>query len=443
MDLRTVEERRQNQSIVSMLSVVGLGKLGACTAACFASKGYQVLGYDINKSVVDKLSNGQAPVVEPGLQELITSHRKNIRATLDIAQLITETDATFLITPTPSEPDGSFSNKFLESALESLAKTLRSSSKSDHLFVITSTVSPGAIDKKLIPFIEQHSERRHMKGFRVAYNPEFIALGSVIKDFLSPDLILIGEDCKVTGDQLEELYKKTCVSRPHVARMSIISAEIAKISLNAYITMKISFANTLASICDSIPGADVDAITQALGADKRISPFYLKGGLPFGGPCFPRDNRALSAFAAEYGVDPKLAVATDQVNNMQIKRIIDKISKYSVNQGTNSVSIIGLAYKPNTPVVEESPAIRIIQELLKKGAADIWVYDPLAMEETKRMLGNRINYAKDLKECVSKSAVCVVTTSDSEYKDIDDSCIAHNPFTLIDCWRIIDKTKFK
>jgi UDPglucose 6-dehydrogenase len=305
------------------LSVIGLGKLGICAAVCPAYKGYKVLGLDIDKRIVDLVNKGKAPVIEPQLQALMDKSRNNLRATQDFEKIIKESDVTFLIVPTPSKPDGHFSDKFLIDALVPLAKFLKDKNKY-HLFVVTSTVSPGTIESDIIPLIEEHSGKKLNIGFGVCYNPEFIALGSIIRDSLNPDMVLIGESDEKAGNILEKIYKTVCDNKPHIARMSIISAEIAKISLNAYVTMKISFANTLGNLCEKIPGSEVDKISRALGADKRVSPYYLKAGLAFGGPCFPRDGRAFVAFAKKYAYDAKLVKATDAVNRLQIELIIKK-----------------------------------------------------------------------------------------------------------------------
>ena len=423
------------------LSVVGLGKLGACTAACFASKGYQVIGVDSNRDVVDAVNRGEAPVQEPGLQELILSCGGRLKATQDYGQAIEGSDVTFLIVPTPSKDDGHFSDRYLKNALLHLSKALREAGKSNHIFVITSTVSPGTTEKSLIPYIEANTGMKLGEGFGVAYNPEFIALGSVIRDFLNPDMVLIGESETGVGDVLERIYGRVYESKPYIARMSLVSAEITKISLNSYVTMKISFANTLANICEAIAGADVDAITRALGADRRVSPHYLKGGLSFGGPCFPRDNRAFCAFARESGVDARLAKATDEINQRQVERIVELVMRELPAGNGRGVAILGLAYKPETNVIEESAGIKIVQELLKKKDVEVVVYDPLAMENARVLFGDNIMYAASVEECFAQSSVCVIATQAEEFKLIDRTYIGNNPTRIIDCWRILDLSK--
>jgi len=423
------------------LSVVGLGKLGACTAACFASKGYQVIGVDSNRDVVDAVNRGESPVQEPGLQERILSCGGRLKATQDYGQAIEGSDVTFLIVPTPSRADGHFSDRYLKNALLHLSKTLRGAGKSNHVFVITSTVSPGTTEKSLIPYIEANTGMKLGEGFGVAYNPEFIALGSVIRDFLNPDMVLIGESDGAVGGALEQIYKAVCESKPYIARMSLVSAEITKISLNSYVTMKISFANTLANISEGITGADVDAITRALGADRRVSPHYLKGGLSFGGPCFPRDNRAFSAFARGSGVDARLAKATDEINQRQVERIVDLVMRELPAGNGMGVAILGLAYKPETNVIEESAGVKIVQELLKKKDVEVVVYDPLAMENARVLFGDNTLYAASVRECFESSSLCVITTTSSEFDAIDGSYVVNEPTTIVDCWRRLDAGK--
>jgi UDPglucose 6-dehydrogenase len=253
-------------------------------------------------------------------------------------------------------------------------------------------------------------------------------------------MLLIGESDERAGTMLAESYKNVCESKPYYAHMSIISAEITKISLNSYITMKISFANTLARICEAIPGSDVDQITKALGADRRISPFYLKGGLSYGGPCFPRDNRAFAAFASAYGIDTDLAKTTDRVNQSNIEHVAKRIIDILHNNKSKKVAILGLSYKPDTCVIEESPAIKLIDELLKKEDIEIIVYDSLAMDNTRAMYGDKIIYASSMEDCLAEASLGIVTTQAKDLKTIDSSII-HSQLTIIDCWRQLDPSR--
>jgi UDPglucose 6-dehydrogenase len=425
---------------MNRISLVGLGKLGSCIASSLAVKGYKVIGIDVNRNIIDSINDGKAPFIEPKLQAYIAKSKKNLKVIQNYDEAIENSDITILVTPTPSEPDGHFSDKYLRAALKPLAKSLKRQNKKNHLFSITSTVSPGTVYKSLIPFIEKYSGKKLNRGFNICYNPVFIALGSIIDDFLKPNVVLIGESNKQAGDKLVKIYKDICKNRPYFARMSIISAEITKLSVNAYVTMKISFANALANICGAIPDSDVDSITKVLGSDRRISPYYLKGGPAFGGPCFPRDNRAFVAFAKRCGCEAKLAEATDRVNNFQVKYLKKLVLKHLSHVKEKSISILGLAYKRGTPVIEESSAVKLIDELLKE-KTKITVYDPLAMSNAKALFGNKITYAASTRECICHSPLWIVMLPLKEFKKINENCITKKPTVIIDCWRILDKTK--
>jgi UDPglucose 6-dehydrogenase len=238
----------------------------------------------------------------------------------------------------------------------------------------------------------------------------------------------------------EAVYRELCENNPPMFPMSLIDAEIFKVSLNSYVTLKISFANALANLCERIPGTNVDAVTRALGADSRIGSHYLQGGLAFGGTCFPRDTRACIVLAKRYGLDAALIEAVEGVNRAQDRHLADLVLAEVQTSPKKAVSVLGLAFKPNTNVIEESPAIKLIQELVRHGVR-VTVYDPLAMENTRAVLGNKIDYAKSVRDCLAQSNLCVITTRDKEFKDIDESYVAHDPTTMIDCWRLLDPSR--
>ena len=368
------------------VSVVGLGKLGLGLALCFASRGIETLGIDVNEDVVGSINNGKSPHIEPEYQELIAESRENFRASTSHAEAIEKTDTTFILVATPSIGDGRFSNRYVKSALRSLSEALRQSKKAHHLFVISSTVVPGSTERTFIPLIEQYSGRKFKTDFDVCFDPDFVALGTVVKDFRNPDLIVIGESTSKAGDRIEALHALICENDPKIARMSLISAEVAKVSLNAYITMKISFANTVANLCERIPGADVDAITNAIGADRRISPYYLRGGLAFGGTCFPRDTKAFMTISRQHNLEPLLMSAVEDVNNQQNKHLAKLVQGHLTEE--KKISVLGVAFKDKTPVIEASPSIALIQELVIDDV-DVTIYDPLAMESAKLVLVSR------------------------------------------------------
>ena len=294
------------------LSIIGLGKLGAPMAAVMAHKGHVVVGVDVNADYVAAIQQGHAPLKETGLEEMIQANRERLSATVNYEEAVLGTDATFIIVPTPSDPDGTFSLRNVMIAAEKIGAALRKK-QGWHLVVLSSTVMPGSTGGKLLPALEAHSGKKCGEGFGLCYNPEFIALGSVIRDMLNPDMILIGESDERSGEILEKLYTGVCDSNPHIRRMNHVNAELTKISVNTFVTTKISYANMLAQVCETLPGADVDVVTSAIGCDSRIGQKYLKGALGYGGPCFPRDNLAFSALARA-GPMPRILSANEPVS---------------------------------------------------------------------------------------------------------------------------------
>ncbi|MCU1288438.1 MAG: UDP-glucose 6-dehydrogenase [Acidobacteria bacterium] len=420
------------------VSVVGLGKLGLGLALCFASSGVETLGVDVKEDVVDAINNGKTPIVEPEYQELIDELGEKFRATNNHAEAIEKTDITFILVATPSIGDGRFSNRYVKSALKSLSEAFGKSKKPYHLFVISSTVVPGSTEKTFIPLIEQYSGRKYKKDFDVCFDPDFVALGSVAKDFRNPDLVIIGESRPEAGDKVEALHKKMCHNQPKIARMSLISAEVAKVSLNAYITMKISFANTIANLCERIPGTDVDAITSAIGVDKRISPYYLRGGLAFGGTCFPRDTKAFMTISQQYNLSPILMESVERVNVVQNKHLAETVKSFMTKE--KKISVLGVAFKDKTPVVEASPAVSLIQELVIDDV-DVTIYDPLAMESAQTLFDDEISYSASIEDCLNSSPVCVLTLMSKDYKEAIERFVPKEKLTVIDCWRQIDADK--
>ena len=349
---------------IEKISVCGLGKLGACIAATYAARGFEVLGVDIDPEKVRKLNAGLPPVEEPRLAETITAGRSRLRATTDHREAVA-TDVSFFIPPSPSLPDGSFSNEFLLRAMQPIAAAVRAAGKRGHIFVCSSTTTPGAMDQVLIPMLERELGGVAGRDFGVCYNPEFIALGNVVNGLLEPDMVLIGESDPETGAALEQVYKKYNRNSPRIARMSIISAELTKISVNSYITMKISFTNQLRMIAERFPKADIHTILEAIGSDSRIGQKYLRAGLSYGGPCFPRDNRLLAYTARQRGVEAPLAEASDRVNQQANLDLLEKVKTLLGPKDT--VAVLGLAYKPDTYITEESAGLALAQQLKRQG----------------------------------------------------------------------------
>jgi UDPglucose 6-dehydrogenase len=349
---------------IKSASVCGLGKLGSCIAATLAARGFEVVGVDIDPQKVSRINEGRAPLDEPLLAETIEAGHSRLRATLDPREAVA-TDATFFIPPSPSLPDGSFSNEYLLKAMQPVAKAVKDGGKKGHLFVCSSTTTPGAMDAVLIPMLERELGGVCGRDFGVCYNPEFIALGDVVNGLLDPDLVLIGESDPQSGAALQELYRKYNRNSPRIARMSIISAELTKISLNSYITMKISFTNQLRLIAARHPQADIHAILDALGNDSRIGKKYLRAGLSYGGPCFPRDNRLLAYAARQVGLEAPLAEASDRINERTKQQLVETVDEMA--KPGDVIAVLGVTYKPNTYITEEAAGLFLAQQLKRRG----------------------------------------------------------------------------
>ena len=404
-------------------------------AGAFASKGFLVTGVDVNHGVVRALNEGRAPVQEPGLQELIESHRNNLKATLSTEEAIGASEISFVIVPTPSDSDGSFSLQYAKLAFRAIGQALRAK-QAYHTVVMTSTVLPGATRYGLLPILERESGKQCGRDFGLCYNPEFIALGTVLRDFLNPDFYLLGQFDEKSGDMLEAVHRRVSENRAPVKRMSLENAELAKIAVNSFVTMKISFANLMAELCEKIPGGDVDIVSDALGMDKRIGRKYLTGGLGFGGPCFPRDNVALEFMGRILGLDAQLLRANHDYNEGFGRRLTRKILEM-VPRGS-TVAVLGLAYKPQTPVVQDSPGVAICRALADGGFRVIG-HDPLAVNEATGILRYHVLLTSDLGEALGGADAVVLTTTDECYRDLkaDDFRSGGSPVVVLDPWRCL------
>jgi UDPglucose 6-dehydrogenase len=418
-------------------SIVGLGKLGASMAAAIASRGHNVIGVDVNRRAVDAVNAGQAPVQETGLEELILANRERLTATMSHDEAIAGSELTFVIVPTPSDERGAFSLQYAAYAFREIGKAL-ARKRGYHTVVLTSTVLPGATRYGLLPILEANSGRRAGADFGLCYSPEFIALGSVIRDFLNPDFLLVGELDARAGEHLAACYAEIMRPVPPIKRMSLENAELAKISVNAFVTMKITFANMLAELCAAMPGGDVDAVSDAIGLDSRIGRKYLTGGLGFGGPCFPRDNVALGFVANALGAPDELAVTTDRLNRTLADRILQQLRPRVPSDVT--VAVLGLAYKPFSHVIEESQAIKIVKSFLEHGAR-VLGYDPLAGQAANVELGGRALIMDNLCDCLRSADVVLVATPDPEFRTLTprDFRQGGRPVLVVDFWRILSE----
>jgi len=421
------------------VSVVGLGKLGAPLVAVMASKGHSVIGVDLNRRAVDLLDAGTAPVDEPGLQALLDRCADRVSATTDIARAVLGSEITLIIVPTPTGPDGRFIDDFVIGAVRGIGEALKR--KPDyHTVVVTSTVMPGSTEGPIAEALELHSKRKIGRDVGLCYSPEFIALGTVIRDMLRPDMILIGESDPRAGSVLERLLTGTVDNQPQVRRMSLVNAEITKIAVNTYVTTKIAYANMLGELCERLPGADADVVTGALGMDTRIGAKYLRAATGYGGPCFPRDNVAFATLARSLGARADLAEATHALNKHQIDRLSALVATHARPGAT--VAVLGLSYKPDTDVIEVSQGVMLAQRLAETGY-HVLVSDPKAMANAHGVLGDRVTYVTNASDCLKAAQVVAITTPWAAYRDleVDTRALPGRRTVVIDCWRVVDPAR--
>jgi UDPglucose 6-dehydrogenase len=415
---------------VRRIAVCGLGKLGSPIAAAFAMSGLQVIGLDVDREKVRSVNMHCPPVEETDLAAYLelSETKKNLRATCSSEDAVRASQACLFVAPTPSLADGSFDHGPLIAAVESVAREVRRQHVCNYLFVINSTVMPGTCEKEIAPMLRKILEAM---PFLLAYKPEFIALGTVIQNLHYPDFVLIGQSCVDAGTQVEGLYRKMIVPRVPFRTMTLTEAELAKISLNCAVTMKISFANQVAAVASAL-GVNAHRVLEAVGDDKRIGPGALLPGLPYGGPCFPRDNRMFQRVADSLGVSSLLARATDQINEVTLKRIYERV----VTEAPGTVGILGQAYKPGTTVTEASPGALLAARLSQLGL-EVWTHDPKAI------------HSHTLEE-VMRCGTIVVATACEEYRGllfssttrlIDPMKVVQNPDVRLESNTAVEVTR--
>lgn len=416
------------------VAVFGLGKLGATLVGVLAEAGHKVSGYDPDHTAVEAVNSGTPAVYEPGLQELLTGHSEAITATGNPHDALADAEIVYIIVPTPSMNDGAFDNSYVLGALDEIGRHLAENPRRLTI-IISSTVMPGSCSEQFIPLLEKSSGMSVGVEIGLAYSPEFIALGSIVKDMHFPDLILIGESDDTTGELVTEMALTIVKNKPEIRRMSLASAEITKIAINTFVTTKISYANMLSEICDQIPGADIDDVTGAVGADSRVGHRYLKAALGYGGPCFPRDNAALAVAAESRGVKADIARATDTINKRQVERIVNLVTSNS--RPGDHIAVIGLAYKADTPVTDASQAIDIGNALTDHDRVVIG-FDPL-VSRSKAITSYRFAVTADENELAHATVFLVANPSIRPAAAISD-----NPErTIIDLWGAFPSVRAK
>ena len=362
------------------ISVIGIGRLGLCTALCFEKAGYNVLGVDVQQNYVDQINNKTLNSSEPNVCNYLKTS-KNFRATTSLDEALNFADIYFIIVPTPSTP---YQEAYDHSMLSKLLFEINKRKVENKHVIICCTVFPGYVRNVAKHLLQD------CKNISVSYNPEFIAQGNIIYGFENPDMVLIGQGSVQAGDILEKIYFKTCKNKPQICRMSAESAEITKLSINCFVTTKIAFANMLGDAADQTPGADKNDILNAVGKDSRIGSKYLKPGYGFGGPCFPRDNRALGSYIKKIGIAPLIPQATDNANKLHAKFMAERLLAQNLEQYVFE----DVNYKDNCEVIilEESQKLAVAQEIAKQGKRVLIRDKKNVISEVQQKFGNLFEY---------------------------------------------------
>ena len=394
------------------IAIVGTGYVGLVSGACFAEMGIDVTCVDINPEKIKCLLNGEIPIYEPGLDDLV---KRNVEAgrlhfTTDLTTCLDNVEVVFSAVGTPPDEDGSAD---LQYVLE-VARTFGRNIKKYTILVTKSTVPVGTAKKVKAVIEEELTKRGEQIDFEVASNPEFLKEGAAIKDFMSPDRVVVGIESDRAKKVMERLYRPFQMNNYRLYFMDIPSAEMTKYAANAMLATRISFMNDIANLCDLV-GANVDMVRKGIGADTRIGSKFLCPGCGYGGSCFPKDVKALARTAREYGYTMGVIEAVEAVNERQKEIVVKKLQDKLGTLRGKTIALWGLAFKPETDDMREAPALVVIEKLLEAGAS-VKVYDPVAMDECRRRIGDRVVYCKDMYDVVIDADALAVLTEWKEFR---------------------------
>lgn len=393
------------------LCIIGTGYVGLITGACLSEMGNYVICVDNDEEKLKKLKNGITPLYEPGLEELILANvsEGRLEFTNDLNYAVKKSIACFIAVGTPSEDDGSCDLSFVLSVANDIGKAM--SECNEYKIIVDKSTVPVGTHK----LVEEEIKKNYKGEFDVVSNPEFLKQGAAVDDFLKPDRVVIGSESEKAIDIMREIYNPFTRTGNPIIIMDIKSAEMTKYAANAFLATKISFANEMANISEKV-GANADLVRIGMSSDKRIGNQFLFHGLGYGGSCFPKDVQALIKTASDFGIDSDLLKATHKVNVNQRKNFVNKILKHYNNDIKNKIfAVWGLAFKPRTNDMRESPAITIINMLLDKGAK-IKAYDPKAMETAKIIFGDKIIYSSNSYEALENADALILITEWNEFK---------------------------
>ena len=394
------------------IAVVGSGYVGLVTGACFAESGVNVTCVDLDSDKIHQLKNGTIPIYEPGLESMVRSNveKKRLSFSIDIKDGIEGSEVIFIAVGTPPGEDGSADLKHVLTVAKEIGRIIK-----EHIVVVTKSTVPVGTSEKIRNTIKAELEKRNVNvPFDMASNPEFLKEGAAVDDFLKPERIVIGIDNERTRDIMNRLYMPFVLNNHPILFMDIASAEITKYAANAMLATRISFINEIANLCD-ILGADINNVRKGIGSDSRIGSKFIYPGTGYGGSCFPKDVKAIIRTAKDNGYELNVIEAVEKANEYQKNVIFNKITRFFDDDLENKViGIWGLSFKPKTDDIREASSIILIEKLLNAGAK-IKAYDPAAINETKKLLGDRIEYASDPYEALVKADALALMTEWSEF----------------------------
>jgi UDPglucose 6-dehydrogenase len=392
------------------IAVIGTGYVGLVTGACFAEFGVDVTCVDIDAHKIARLSSGEMPIYEPGLEQLVTKNVQSgrLRFTTDIKEAVEQALVIFLAVGTPPQADGSPDLSFVESAARSIAESMNG-----YKVIVTKSTVPIGTGEYLRKLLRETNPRLN---FGIVSNPEFLREGAAINDFMRPDRVVIGSRDQEAIAIMRDLYRPLYLIEAPFVVTSLEAAELTKYAANAFLATKISFINEIANMCDSI-GCDVHDVARGMGMDRRIGSKFLHPGPGFGGSCFPKDTQALASVARQFGRDSLIVDAVIEVNRRQREAMLPKIEKLVGEMAGKTIAVLGLAFKPETDDMREAPAIDIITGLLKAGAK-IRAYDPVAMIEAASVLPE-VNYADDEYSAATGAHALVFVTEWNQFRALD------------------------
>lgn len=420
------------------IAIVGTGYVGLVSGACFSEMGVNVTCVDVNQKKIDKLKQGIIPIYEPGLEDMV---HKNVKAerlhfTTDLVSVLDDVEIVFSAVGTPPDEDGSADLKYVLEVARTIGQNMHK-----YLVVVTkSTVPVGTANKVKAAIQEELNKRGVDIKFNVASNPEFLKEGAAIQDFMSPDRVVVGVDSEQAKEIMARLYKPFMLSGDRMIFTDIPSAEMIKYAANSMLATRISFMNDIANLCE-IVGADINMVRKGIGADTRIGKKFLYAGCGYGGSCFPKDVKALIKTAEQNGYEMQVLKAVERVNEKQKSILFDKFKKhFNGNIQGKTVAMWGLAFKPETDDMREAPSLVLI-DLLTKAGVTVKVYDPIAMDECRRRIGDKVVYCKDMYDATVDVDALLLVTEWKEFR-MPSWNVLHksmNDYVVIDGRNIYDK----